>query len=376
MMPIISTIPLFQLASGDVLSLQVYKFIGAKPGKKVYIQSNLHGAEIVGNAVIYQLIDFFMTLDNTQILGEIWLVPVCNPLAVNQRTHNFSTGRFNIYDGKDWNRIFWDYEKEYDDIKEFASSQLGLDIDTIKDNFSQKIKTRFDSLLEKINAPSSVKLTDKYRYKLQSLCLDADYVIDLHSHTGEGIEYLYYFRNREDSVNLFLLNHAILFDKYDDDAFDESFIKPWLALEDALLKLSGKKIRFDKEAWTLELGTGMKMNPDSVTKGGRGIKNYLAQKGILEIEEFTQLETISHQTNFRLLSQIKRYWSPAGGMILSKAVLGTSVKEGDLLYQVMTFNKTGELPTIINVYAETTGLVYDTSINNSVNEGEFILGIM
>jgi uncharacterized protein len=376
MMPIISTIPLFQLASGDVLSLQVYKFIGAKPGKKVYIQSNLHGAEIVGNAVIYQLIDFFMTLNNTQILGEIWLVPVCNPLAVNQRNHNFSTGRFNIYDGKDWNRIFWDYEKEHDDIEEFAHSQLGLNIDTIKDNFSQKIKTSFDSLLNKINAPSSVKLTDKYRYKLQSLCLDADYVIDLHSHTGQGIEYLYYFRNREDSVNLFLLNHAILFDKYDDDAFDESFIKPWLALEDALLKLSGEKIRFDKEAWTLELGTGMEMNPDSVTKGGRGIKNYLSQKGILEIQEFTQLETISHQTNFRLLSQIKRYWSPAGGMILSKAVLGTSVKEGDLLYQVMTFNKTGELPTIINVYAETTGLVYDTSINDSVNEGEFILGIM
>jgi len=211
---------------------------------------------------------------------------------------------------------------------------------------------------------------------LQSLCLDADYVIDLHSHTGEGIEYLYYFRNREDSVNFFLLNHAILFDKYDDDAFDESFIKPWLALENALLKLSGEKIRFDKEAWTLELGTGMKMNPDSVTKAVRGIKNYLSQKGILEIQEFTQLETISHQTNFRLLSQIKKYWSPAGGMILSKAVLGTSVKEGDLLYQVMTFNKTGELPTIINVYAETTGLVYDTSINNCVNEGEFILGIM
>ena len=120
----------------------------------------------------------------------------------------------------------------------------------------------------------------------------------------------------------------------------------------------------------------MKINPDSVTKGVRGIKNYLAQKGILEIQEFTQLETISHQTNFRLLSQIKKYWSPAGGMILSKAILGTSVQEGDLLYQVMTFNKTGELPTIINVYAETTGSVYDTSINDSVNEGEFILGIM
>ncbi len=376
MIPTISTIPLFQLASGEFLSLQIYKFIGAKSGKKVYIQSNLHGAEIVGNAVIHQIIDFLMTLNNTQLIGEIWLVPVCNPLATNQRTHNFSTGRFNIYDGKDWNRIFWDYEKNHDDIEDFARSQIGFDIDTIKDNFFQKIKASFDSLLEKINTPSSVQLTDKYRYKLQSLSLDADYVIDLHSHTGQGIEYLYYFRNREDSVNLFLLNYGILFDQYDGNAFDESFIKPWLALEDILLKVTGKKMIFDKEAWTLELGLGMQMNPDSAIKGVRGIKNYLNHKGILEIQDFPPTEIISHQTSFRSLSQIKKYWSPRGGMILSKARLGTSVKEGDLVYKILTFNKTGELPTVINVYAEQTGLVYNISINDSVNEGEFVLGTM
>lgn len=376
MIPIVSTLPLFQLASGEFLSLQIYKFFGAKSGKKVYIQSNLHGAEIVGNAVISQLIDFLITLDNTQLIGEIWLVPVCNPLAVNQRNHHFSTGRFNIYDSKNWNRIFWDYEKEHDHIEEFARTQIDLDIDTIKSNFFQKIKSSFDSLLEKINSPSSVQLTDKYRYKLQSLYLDADYVIDLHSHTGEGIEYLYCFRNREDSANLFLLNYGILFDEYDGDAFDESFIKPWLALEDALLKLTSEEIRFDIEAWTLELGTGMQMNPDSVSKGLRGIKNYLTQKGILEIQNLTQPETKSHQISFRSLSQIKKYWSPVGGMILSKAKLGTLVNQGDLLYQVLTFNKIGELPTTIHIYAEKTGLIYDISINNSVNEGEFVLATM
>ncbi|MDD1469224.1 succinylglutamate desuccinylase/aspartoacylase family protein, partial [Dolichospermum sp. ST_sed5] len=294
----------------------------------------------------------------------------------NQRTHNFSTGRFNIYDGKDWNRIFWDYEKKCHDIEEFASSQIGFDIDTIKYNFSQKIQTSFHRILYKINAPSSVQLTDKYRYKLQSLYLDADYVIDLHSHTGEGIEYLYYFQNREDDANLFLLDYGILFDQYDGDAFDESFIKPWLALEKTLLKLTGEKMRFDIEAWTLELGTGMQINPDSVSKGVRGIKNYLNHKGILAIQDLTKSETISHQTSFRLLSQIKKYWSPVGGMILSKAILGTSVKEGDLLYQVLTFNKIGELPTTIHVHAEKSGLVYNISINNSVNEGEFVLGTM
>jgi hypothetical protein len=78
MLPIISTISLRQMASGDRLFLQVYKFIGANPGKKVYIQSNLHGAEISGNAVIHQLIEFLLSINDTDLVGEIWLIPVCN----------------------------------------------------------------------------------------------------------------------------------------------------------------------------------------------------------------------------------------------------------------------------------------------------------
>jgi hypothetical protein len=34
MIPSISTIPIQQLASGDRLSIQVYKFIGHQPGKR------------------------------------------------------------------------------------------------------------------------------------------------------------------------------------------------------------------------------------------------------------------------------------------------------------------------------------------------------
>ena len=62
MIPSILSIDLYKLASGDILSLQVYKFRGKQLGKKAYIQANLHGAEIVGNAVIQQLIEFLTTL--------------------------------------------------------------------------------------------------------------------------------------------------------------------------------------------------------------------------------------------------------------------------------------------------------------------------
>lgn len=375
MIPTISTIPLAQLASGDRLHLQVYKFVGDRPGKKAYLQSNLHGSEIVGNAVIYQLIHFLTTVDAANLIGEIWLVPACNPLSTNQRTHYFSTGRYNIYDGKDWNRIFWDYEKECQDLETFARSQLELGLTEIGQNFLTKIKQSFEKLSSKINSPSGVPFSELYRYHLQSLCLDADYVIDIHSSSNQAIDYIYGFRGREESAKAFLLDYEIWLNQYDGDAFDEAFLKPWLALEDCLAKL-GKSIQFDLESWTLELGSGMIMNPESVAKGVLGIKNYLAEKGLLLIPGFPLPETRSHQIHFTRKTQLKKYYAPTGGMIQNRVALGISVQAGEILYQIICFNKKGELPSLIDICAEQSGLIFDLSTNHSVNQAEYVLTVL
>lgn len=375
MIPTISTILLQHLASGDRLFLQVYKFVGTKPGKKAYLQANLHGAEIVGNAIIQQLIDFLITLDDSQITGEILLVPVCNPLSTNQRNHNFSTGRYNIYDGKDWNRIFWDYEKECDDLEAFAKSQLNLEPIEIRTNYLERIHASFAKELAKIQAPSGLPFNERYRYQLQSLCLDANYVIDIHSSSNQAIDYLYCFQNREESAKNFVLDYGILMNEYDGDAFDEAFIKPWLALEKKFAEF-GKNIQFDIESWTLECGSGMQMNPESVQKGVLGIKNYLVQKEMLNIPGFPLTETASHQIKLTIKSQVKKYYAPTGGMIQSRVQLGSSITEGQRLYQLLSFNKNGELPRVIDICAEADGLVFDVATNHAVNEGEYVLSMM
>jgi uncharacterized protein len=373
MLPIIETVSLRQMASGDILLLQIYKFIGANTGKKVYIQSNLHGAEIAGNAVIHQLIEFLLTVDSTDLVGEIWLVPVCNPMGTNERAHNFASGRYCVYEAKDWNRIFWDYEKEADDLAAFAKSQLTLNIEVVRQNYLTIIQKQFAKLLEKIKSSSGVTYTQKFCYTLQSLSIDADYLIDLHSSSNQGLNYLYYFRHREESAKLFGLDFGILLDKYDGDAFDEAFIKPWLALEKHLQRI-GREIQFEVEAWTLELGTGMQMIPGSVRQGVQGVKNYLIGKGILNNTNFLFEEHQNRKMLFKNRSDVIKYYAPVGGMIQSRTELGYSVKTGDRIYQILSFNKLGVLPEIIDIFAEVDGLVYDTSINQSVNEGEFVMG--
>jgi uncharacterized protein len=302
-------------------------------------------------------------------------VPVCNPVGVSVRSHHFSPGRYNHYDGADWNRIFWDFEKAGEDILAFAKSAIDRDADTIKCNYRKEIALSFAKELAKINAPSCRPYSEIYRYKLQSLCLDADYVLDLHSSTNQAVDYLYCFSSREKSAKAFLLDRGILFDDYDGDAFDEAFLKPWLALEKSLAEL-GSAIVFDVEAWTLELGSGMQMNPESVAKGLRGIKNYLASKGLLKIEGFPLPQTVAHPMILTPKNSVNKYYAPAGGMIQGRVQMGSFVKKGDRLYQILSFNKNGELPSLVEVCAESDVFVFDVSTNYSVNQGEYVLSVM
>ncbi|MBD2339293.1 succinylglutamate desuccinylase/aspartoacylase family protein [Calothrix sp. FACHB-156] len=371
MLPEIETIFLRQMASGDRLFLQLYKFIGSQAGKKVYIQSNLHGAEISGNAVIHQLIEFLLSIERDNLIGEIWFLPVCNPMGTNERAQHFSPGRYCTYEAKDWNRIFWDYEKHNSELLAFAQFHINNNLENIRQAYLTNIKKDFAKNLDTINSPQSVPYTEIFRYQLQSLSLDADYLIDLHSSTNQGLDYIYYFRDREESAKYFLLDFGILLDKYDGDAFDEAFIKPWLALEDCFRQL-GREIKFDIEAWTLELGAGMQINPDSVAKGVAGVKNYLVQKKVLQNLPYTK----SPEMYFAKSSNRQKYYAIAGGMIQSRVALGTKVKAGEKLYQILSFNKESQLPTVIDVCAAEDGLVYDVSTNQAVNQGEFVLGII
>ncbi|MDJ0509206.1 MAG: succinylglutamate desuccinylase/aspartoacylase family protein [Crocosphaera sp.] len=372
MKPTIETLNLFKLASGDEFSLQLYQFVGQKRVKKVYIQSNLHGSEIVGNAVISQLIDSLSNLKKGQLDGEILLLPVCNPLGTNQRNHFFSSGRYNSYDGKDWNRIFWDYEKFCRDLDRFIEDNLKFDSLTIQENFLQKQKAAFQQQLEKINCPSSAPLFEQYRYQLQSLSMDANYVIDIHSSSNKCIDYLFCFPGEQQkSAKYFNINYGVLMDTYDGDAFDEAFMKPWLALEKRF-ETMGRKIKVDRESWTLELGSGMEMQPQSVAIGVAGIKNYLVNKGVLNLDGYklqkTEITLVSRQ-------QIKNYYAPTGGMIQNRLSLETFVKKGDKIYEILTFNKLGKLPEIIDIYSENDGFIFDVSSNYSVNQGDYVLAL-
>lgn len=389
MIPKLSTIPIVELASGDRLSLQVYRFVGISPGPKAYLQANLHGAEISGNAVIGELIEFLQTLNPQQLRGEICLVPTCNPMGINQRSHHFSSGRYNPYDGRDWNRIFWDYTKNHH-LRDFAKAHLQATPAVVQTNFRNQILRSFQKIANKLDSPRSVPFYECYRYHLQSLCLDANYVIDLHSSTNEALNHLYCCQTREESAQAFLFDYGILLDEYDGDAFDEAFIRPWLVLEQLFAQL-GRNLRFDVEAWTLEIGGGMTMDSEAVAAGVRGIKNYLATKGVLDLPDFpmapaalgnrspqAEASDAAQKRPIRLVpkTDIQTYYAPRGGMVQKLCEVGTNIQKGDLLYEMLCFPRENQFPQVHEVRADADGMVFDRANNHSANQGDYIVSLL
>ncbi len=376
MKPIIKKVNLARLSSGDELGLQLYQFVGNHPGEKIYIQANLHGAEIVGNVVINELFHWLSQLEADQLAGEIWLVPACNPLGMNQRSHFFSPGRFNSYDGVDWNRIFWNYEQQHShQIETFAQQYLNAPRETIYKDYLQTIQNAFDQQKQFKDYASSVPYWCHYRNCLQSLCLDAQHVIDIHSSSNQGINFFFGFPGRTEQAKSFLLDIGILVEQPEGLTFDEAFINPWLSLEKAFAN-RGRSINFDLASWTLELGSGMTANQQSVATGVQGIKNYLAQQHVVDVAKFPLAETNHHNITWVNKKQIKKYYAPTGGIIQSYPPLKSNVVAKETIYQLLQFNKESGEPELIEVTAEESGIIFDVGTNQAVNEGEYVLSVL
>ncbi|MCZ0901603.1 succinylglutamate desuccinylase, partial [Microcoleus sp. HI-ES] len=60
----------------------------------------------------------------------------------------------------------------------------------------------------------------------------------------------------------------------------------------------------------------------------------------------------------------------------NRVQLVSYVKKGDRLYQILSFNKNGEFPSLVDVCAESDVFIFDVSINQSVNQGEYVLSVM
>jgi predicted deacylase len=323
-----------EMASGAALTVPVYRIKGDPAAPSVYIQANMHGAEVQGNAVIFQLLEL---LKDTEINGDITLVPYANPVGCNHKNGEYTLGRFDPITGVNWNRM---YHFDESIIKPFVRESIGKDDLTIEANFK---KLMIESIEEKLDH-NIFGLTTGQRiaYQLQRLAHQADFVLDLH--TGPiSSKHLYCPEYAQDSAKYFDIPHTLLIPNGFDGALDEATFCPWWYLQDAFAELgiefSIQSKTLNKESFTVELGSQEQIDFDVAKEDATSILNYLQYKGVINTTEYLP-KTMTRYGCY--LKDYKAFYSPMGGMVDYLAEFGQPLVAGEPLARILRMDNYGE----------------------------------
>src|SRR5579864_2534268 len=164
------THPLISPTLGTARNLTSFHY-GSGGGQKIYIQSSLHADELPGMLVSFALRRKLAALEAAgKVRGEIVVVPVANPIGLNQHMHSHLAGRFESNSGQNFNRNFYDLAGL---VQPVIEGRLTGDVDRNRQAIRQAMREGLDAQTPKNELESQ-------RLALQKLSYDADVVLDLH----------------------------------------------------------------------------------------------------------------------------------------------------------------------------------------------------
>jgi len=352
-----------EMASGAKLTVPVYTFKSENDpaAPNVYIQANMHGAEVQGNAVIFQLLEL---LQHCDLQANITLVPYANPVACNHKNGEYTLGRFDPITGVNWNRM---YHFDSSIIEPFVQQNLDASEDEIKDKFQQLLVSQIDQKLE--HNIWGITTGQRIAYQLQRLAHQADIVLDLH--TGPiSSKHLYCPEYAQSSAEYFDIEHTILIDNDFDGAMDEATFCPWWSLQQAY-QTSGRKFTmgegaFKKESFTVELGSQEQIDLDVAKTDALSILSYLAYQQVIDNKEYQPQK----MTRFACyLKDYKALYSPMGGMVDYLAEFGKPIAAGEPLARILRMDNYGDGEALHNVVLEQEVIPILHFASASVNQG-------
>ncbi|QFU21400.1 succinylglutamate desuccinylase/aspartoacylase family protein [Shewanella eurypsychrophilus] len=322
-----SSLKIGELATGQDLTLPIFSHKCESPtAPSVYIQANVHGAEVQGNAVIYQLMQL---LEHYTICGDITLVPLANPLGINQKSGEFTLGRFDPITGVNWNREYLDHQV---DVKAWYAANDTLSDDELITHYKSML---LDACHQRLSHEWGITTGHQQAVMLQTMAHQADIVLDLH--TGpKSCKHLYCPEYDAKAAAFFSIPYTLFIPNDFGGAMDESIFCPWWQLAEHMQSV-GRNFDLPVSAFTLELGSQENINLADALIDAKGILAYLSERGVIE-----QKVMAAEMTRYACyLKDYKKYHSPLGGMVEYQAEVGEPLKAGDPLANILRIDLYG-----------------------------------
>lgn len=198
----------------------------AGSGQKVYLQASLHADELPGMLVLHHLKQRLAAFEAQGALrGEVVVVPMANPIGLDQTLMHGQLGRFEFASGENFNRHYPDFAAL---IADGLEARLGQDGEANK----RIIRAAMAEALAGIKPATELA---SLRHTLVSLAFDADVVLDLHC-DFDAVLHLYTetpYLAQAEPLYRYLGAQAVLLAKGSGGAsFDEALSGPWWQLQE------------------------------------------------------------------------------------------------------------------------------------------------
>ncbi|MEH6366161.1 MULTISPECIES: succinylglutamate desuccinylase/aspartoacylase family protein [Pseudomonas] len=244
--------------------------------RKAYIQASLHADELPGMRVAVELRRRLRELEEQgRLLGVIELVPVANPIGLEQMVQGQHQGRFELSSGKNFNR-------DFADLAELIGPALQGYVGSDEAANTALIRSSMRAVLDALE-PAASALEGMQRLLLRHAC-DADVMLDLHC-DFEAAVHLYGIPQQWPALRSLAARleagTVLLAEDSGGSSFDEACSAPWLRLAQ----------RFPEAAiapaclsTTVELGGMDNTDAHKAREYAEAILAFLAEQGLISGE--------------------------------------------------------------------------------------------
>jgi predicted deacylase len=342
---------------GTARQIHSFHYGPENTGCKVYIQASLHADELPGMLVAWHLKQRLIELESAGLLlGEIVVVPVANPIGLEQVLMDIPLGRYELESGQNFNRRFFD-----------LSLQVGDDVEArLNDDPQHNLQLIRSSLRAALSAQIIDTQLQSQRLTLQRLACDADMVLDLHC-DFEAVEHLYTTPEawpQVEALSRYLGAQAsLLATDSGGQSFDECFTLLWWQLQQRF----GARFAVPMGSFsvTLELRGQGDVNHALASRDCQALINYLTLYGVIAGEPAPQPELLYPATP---LAGVEPVAAPVGGLLVFCAQPGEFLEAGQQIAEIIDPISDRVTP----IHTLNPGLLYARSLRRMATAGMVI----
>ena len=345
------------------LCVHRYGTKGARP--KAYFQASLHSDEIPGMLTAHHLLRLLDAADKRgEIVGEIVVVPVANPIGLGQIINGSHSGRYELRGGSNFNRQWPDLAEGLADAVE---GKLGKDAAANVTAIRAAIAQRISRL------PADTELA-RLKVELARLAHDADMVLDLHC-DDEALMHVYmqptHWPDFQDLAAELGARASLLCLDSQANSFDETFSLPWTKMAAAF----GDKFPIPAAcfATTVEFRGQADVFDEMAAEDAKSLFRFLQRHGVLKGDPGKAPALQCEGTDLEAADIVR---APYAGVIAYKVALGAEVKRGDLVAELVNPLADDAGSARQPVRAGTDGLVLSRCLKKLVAPGDGIAMIV